>query len=111
MKKRGLTGYECVVMRVDETDGRLWQIAELLRQPKLSLLDRAELVMEWVRLVKEKDARVGHPVGGVQPHNKGLSRAGRVLGVSIEFDNMVRAGNGRSDKPLSSDTKNTLLLL
>jgi hypothetical protein len=73
---------ECIVLKVDETDGRLWQIAELLRQPKLSPLDWAELVMEWVRLVREKGARVGHPVGGPQPHDKGFSEAERVLGVS-----------------------------
>ena len=53
-KKRGMDACECIVLKVDETDGRLWQIAELLRQPKLSPLDWAELVMEWVRLVREK---------------------------------------------------------
>jgi hypothetical protein len=81
-KKRGMDACECIVLKVDETDGRLWQIAELLRQPKLSPLDWAELVMEWVRLVREKGARLGHPVGGPQPHDKGFSEAERVLGVS-----------------------------
>jgi Bifunctional DNA primase/polymerase, N-terminal len=60
MKSLGIECCECTVLPFDETDGRLWQIAELLRRPDLSLLDWAELVMEWVRLVREKGARVGH---------------------------------------------------
>jgi Bifunctional DNA primase/polymerase, N-terminal len=82
MKKRGLDGSECVVMQCDETDGKLWQLGEILNQPDLLPLDWAEAIMEWVRLVNEKGARLGHPAGGVQPHDKGFSRAGRVLGVS-----------------------------
>ena len=81
-KKRGMDACECVVLQVDETDGRLWQIAELLHQPKLRPLDWAELVMEWVHLVREKDGRVTHPVGGRQPRDRGLAKAERVLGVS-----------------------------
>jgi hypothetical protein len=38
--------------------------------------------LEWVQLVREKSAQVEHPVGGVQAHDKGFSRAGRVLGVT-----------------------------
>jgi len=82
LESLGMDYCDCIVLKVDEKDGRLWQIAELLRQPELSPLDWAELIMEWVQLVREKDAQVEHPVGGVQPRNKGLSRAGRVLGVS-----------------------------
>jgi Bifunctional DNA primase/polymerase, N-terminal len=82
MKSRGMKGCLCVVLRVDETGGRLWQIGELLNQPELSPLDWAELVIEWVRLVRAKDGQVAHPAGGQQPHDRGLSRAGRVLGVS-----------------------------
>lgn len=82
MKSLGIECCECTVLPFDETDGRLWQIAELLRRPDLSLLNWAELVMKWVRLVREKGARVGHPVGGRQAHDKGFSETERVRGVS-----------------------------
>jgi hypothetical protein len=82
LKSLGQDACECTVLQVDETDGRLWQIAELLNQPELKPLDWAELVMEWVRLVREKDAKLERPAGGVQPHDKGFSRTGRVIGVS-----------------------------
>jgi hypothetical protein len=82
MKNCGHEGHECIIMQVDETGGRLWQIGELIHQPELSPLDWAELIMEWVEIVRKKDAQIGHPAGGRQPHDKGLARAGRVLGVS-----------------------------
>jgi len=82
MKLQGLDSLPCMMLTLDELDARLWQIAQLLNQPKLSPLDWAEAIMEWVNLVGEKGARLGHPVGGPQPHDKGFSRAGRVLGVS-----------------------------
>ncbi len=82
MKLQGLDSLPCMTLTLDELDGRLWQLAQLLNQPELSPLDWAEAIMEWVRLVGEKGARVGHPVGSPQPHDKGFSRAGRVLGVS-----------------------------
>jgi hypothetical protein len=53
-----------------------------LNQPKLSVLDWAEKVMRWVELVQLKAAQGAHPLGGFQPHDKGFSRTGRVLGVS-----------------------------
>ncbi len=38
--------------------------------------------MRWVELVNQKAAQGAHPRGGHQPHDKGFSRAGRVIGVS-----------------------------
>jgi hypothetical protein len=82
MKLHGVSSFPGMVLTLDELDGRLWQIAQLLNQPKLPVLRWAELVVEWVRLVTIKAAQVAHPPGGRQPHDKGFSRVGRVLGVS-----------------------------
>ena len=38
--------------------------------------------MEWVELIRAKGARVAHPRGGRQPHDKGFAAAHRVLGIS-----------------------------
>jgi hypothetical protein len=78
----GFTSALSVVLDLDDLDAELWKIAQLLNQPKLSVLDWAETVMTWVELVKQKAAQGALPVGGHQPHDKGFSRAGRVLGVS-----------------------------
>jgi hypothetical protein len=82
MKSLHIECCECTVLLLDETDGQLWQLAELIRQPDLSPLDWAEAIMKWVRLVREKGAQVGHPVGSPQPHDKGFSETERVRGVS-----------------------------
>ena len=84
LEKIGVTSAQCVVLNLDDVDAELWQIAQLLNQPKLPALDWAEKIMRWVELVNQKAAEVTHPPGGHQPHDKGFSRAGRVLGVSRE---------------------------
>jgi hypothetical protein len=60
----------------------LWEIAELIHQPEIKVLDRAHAIMEWVRFIRERGVQVAHPRGGRQPHDRGMSAAERVLGVS-----------------------------
>ena len=78
----GLTSALCIVLELDDIDAELWQLAQVLNQPKLSVLDWAEAIMRWVELVKQKAEQGARPLGGFQPHDKGFKRAGRVLGVS-----------------------------
>ena len=78
----GLTSALCIVLELDDIDAELWQLAQVLNQPKLSVLDWAEAIMRWVELVKQKAEQGACPLGGFQPHDKGFKRAGRVLGVS-----------------------------
>jgi Bifunctional DNA primase/polymerase, N-terminal len=72
----------CAILTLDNTDAELWQLAQLLNQPKLPVLDWAEAIMRWVELVNLKGAQGARPPGGHQPHDKGFNRAGRVIGVS-----------------------------
>jgi hypothetical protein len=82
LKRLGITCADCLVIKGDETDERLWKLAELIHQPEVKVLDKAQAVMEWVRLVREKGGQVAHPRGGRQPHDKGFAAAERFLGIS-----------------------------
>jgi hypothetical protein len=82
LREHGLTSAEGVVLHLDDIDAELWQLAQVLNQPKLSTLDWAEAIMRWVELVQLKDAQGARPLGGHQSHDKGFSRTERVLGVS-----------------------------
>jgi hypothetical protein len=82
LKRCGITGCDCWVIKGDERDERLYRLAEAIHQPEVKWLDWALLVMEWIRDTREKGAQPAHPRGGRQPHDKGFAAAHRVLGVS-----------------------------
>jgi hypothetical protein len=72
-------------------DGQLTEIAENLHRLELTALERAQHVARWLELSKvleedsateAKGAQLGHPSGGEQPHDLGVSRAAKELGVS-----------------------------
>lgn len=68
---------DAFVMEGDETDARLWEIAENLHRSELTVQERSEQIAEWVRLVSSKLAettREGRP--GAQ------AAAARELGAS-----------------------------
>jgi hypothetical protein len=82
LKSLGIACADCLVIEGDETDGRLWKLAELIHQPEVKWLDWALLVMEWVHLIRGKAGQNAQPRGGKQPHDRGMSAAARILGVS-----------------------------
>jgi hypothetical protein len=53
----GLTSALSVVLPLDDIDAELWQLGQVLNQPKLSALDWAEAIMKWVKLVNQKAAQ------------------------------------------------------
>lgn len=68
----------------DETDARLWEIAENLHRAELSPVERAEHIAEWVKLTEEKlrhDDAVSDRPGG-RGNEGGRRAAARELGVS-----------------------------
>lgn len=73
---------ECRAFDGDETDARLWEIAENLHRSELSAVERAEQIDEWRRLTVEKGAQLAHPSGGHQPHDKGHSKTADALGIT-----------------------------
>jgi ParB family chromosome partitioning protein len=85
-KKLGHTHIDCYVLEGDETDARLWELAENLFRADLTVLERAEHLEEWVRLINEKKPKgeqVAQP-GGRQPNDRGVSEAARELNVTRE---------------------------
>jgi hypothetical protein len=82
LKRLGITCANCLVMKGDDADERLWKLADLIHQPDVKRLDWAHYVMEWVEYIRAKGAQIAHPRGGRQPHDKGISAAEKVLGIS-----------------------------
>jgi ParB-like chromosome segregation protein Spo0J len=76
---------ECLVMRGDKIERQLWRIAENLHRANLTKLERAEYIKKWDELIKKR-AKGGHvrQAGGRQPHDKGLSKTAKQLGISRE---------------------------
>jgi hypothetical protein len=82
LKLLGATHVDCVLVDADDDGAVVWQLAELFNQPQTTVLERAELAMKCVEIVRRKGAQVGHPRGGHQPQDRGMSKAARILRLS-----------------------------
>jgi ParB-like chromosome segregation protein Spo0J len=90
-KKLGWKRIDAIVMRGDKFDRRIWHNAENLDRADLTVLERAEAVAQRAKdeaKKAKKAAQNGHP-GGRQPHDKGVSKAAKAIGVSR--DNVRRS--------------------
>jgi ParB/RepB/Spo0J family partition protein len=87
-KKLGWKRIDAIVMRDDKLDRRIWHNAENLDRADLTALERAEAVAQRAKDVAKKAAQDAHP-GGRQPHDKGVSKAAKAIGVSR--DNVRRS--------------------
>jgi len=104
---------DAFIMEGTQTDARIWQLMENLYRAELTPLQRAEHVAELVQLVKdgEKGVQVAHP-GGQQPHDRGISRAAKILGFTREEVRRSQAIAGISEeaKEIGLDKKQSALL-
>lgn len=80
---------ECVVLKGDEIDARLWEIAENLHRADLTELERKLQIAEWIKLSADRKVAQVEPPGGIQPNEKGIRAASRELG--IDRNEAVRA--------------------
>jgi hypothetical protein len=78
----GWDSIDAVVLDRNERVQRIVEIAENLHRRRISVLERANLVNDWILLVRDEAAQVAHPKGGRQPQDYGFSKAERTLGVS-----------------------------
>jgi ParB family transcriptional regulator, chromosome partitioning protein len=85
--KLGWKRIDAVVMH-DKFDRRIWHNAENLDRAELTVLERAEAVTQQAKDVAEKVAQTAQR-GGRQPHDKGVSKAAKAIGVSR--DNVRRS--------------------
>jgi ParB family chromosome partitioning protein len=79
--KLGWKRIDAIVMRDDKFDRRIWHNTENIERAELTVLERAEAVAQRAKDVAEKAAQSAQR-GGRQPHDKGVSKAAKVLGVS-----------------------------
>jgi ParB-like chromosome segregation protein Spo0J len=98
-KALGWEHIDAFVMEGTETDARIWQLMENLYRAELTPLQRAEHVAELIQLVKdgEKGVQVAQ-FGGQQPHDRGISRAARILGFTREEVRRSQAIAGISEE-------------
>ncbi len=104
----GWSRISCVVMDSDKVERQLWTIAENLHRAGLTRLQRAELVDRWDRLVNQraKVVQLAQP-GGLQPHDKGISRTAKQLGKSRDEVRRSKkiAGLSQDAKMAAEDVK------
>jgi ParB-like chromosome segregation protein Spo0J len=81
---------DAIVLDRDEDEARLCEIAENLFRDELSVLDRSELITEWLDQWRKEGDHGDHP-GGRQPGDRGISKAAKKLKLS-------RAMVGRAEK-------------
>jgi Bifunctional DNA primase/polymerase, N-terminal len=80
LKSLGAGTIDCIVVEADEGGARVWQICELFNQPQKTVLQRAELAMRCVEIIRSQ--RGQHAQGRQEPNDKGMSMAERILSVS-----------------------------
>jgi ParB-like chromosome segregation protein Spo0J len=78
----GWDAIDAVEIEEDETDTRLWEIAENLHRAELTAVERAEHIDAWRKLILGKGVTNGHPLGGSQPHEQAIQKTAEALGVS-----------------------------
>jgi ParB-like nuclease family protein len=98
-ERLGLERINAIILEGDKDQIRLSEIAENLFRSELTVLERSELIVEWLAIIRRKAAHGDQP-GGNQPHDRGISKAARKLKLS-------RAMIGRSETiaGLSKDAK------
>jgi ParB/RepB/Spo0J family partition protein len=102
--KIGMRMTPCFVMDGDETDAKLWEIAENLHRAELSTLDRSEQIAEWVKLSAGKiflaqvAPKPGRPESGVRAASRELGiertevqRAVKIASISDEAKDAAAA--------------------
>jgi hypothetical protein len=82
LKSLGAKTIDCIVVEADEDGGELWQFAELFNQPQKTVLERAELATRCLQLIRSKGGQSAHLEKGKQRHDRGMSTAECLLGVS-----------------------------
>jgi ParB/RepB/Spo0J family partition protein len=83
---QNMTEIEAIVVDVDDQQARLMTIAENLDRAELPLFERADLTAERVKLLLEREAGqlARPPVGGIQPHDKGITKGAHLVNLTRE---------------------------
>ncbi|KAF0136331.1 MAG: hypothetical protein FD152_1050 [Xanthobacteraceae bacterium] len=124
VRRLGWESIPAVFLYGDDTDARLWEIAENLHRAELTVLERAEHIAEWVRLTEKRQAEEKpaqlRPVsrrGRVEGRGNqgGINAAVRELGVTrqegqraVEIDPIVPKAKGTAVAAGLADNQSAL---
>jgi len=73
-----------VIVQQGASDARTSELMENLFRKRGTVLSRADDMAELAELLKAEGVQLAPPAGGRQPHDKGLSKAAKALGVTRE---------------------------
>ena len=91
----------CLVLRCNEIDVSLWQIAENFYRNELTVLERANSIEALRVLIRQKREREGGqvaPPGGSQPKDLGIKGSAKALGITREEVRRAKTISAISDK-------------
>jgi ParB family chromosome partitioning protein len=113
VRQLGWEKIDAIVSAGDETDARLWEIAENLHRADLTAQERSDQIAEWVRLVSDKLSETPSSSGG---RPGAAAAASRALGVNErEVQRAVKMANlapeaKRAAKDVGLDDNQSALL-
>jgi len=70
LKLLGASHVDCILVDADEDGAVLWRLAELFNQPQKTVLERAELAMQCVEIVRRKVSKLDTPRAAANPRTK-----------------------------------------
>jgi ParB family transcriptional regulator, chromosome partitioning protein len=103
-KQIGWRRIDAIAMPDDKLDRQLWHYSENLDRTDLTSLEYAEAVAHRAKLVTEKVARDTNS-GGLQPNDKGNSKAAKALGTSRDDVRRSKAIDAISSKAKKAAVK------
>jgi ParB family chromosome partitioning protein len=80
--KRGDTHILADIRSMTDVEAQIQEIRENYDRADLTALQRSKDRADLVRLTEQRVSNVGHPSGGAQPHDKGISKVATDIGVS-----------------------------
>jgi ParB-like chromosome segregation protein Spo0J len=129
-RRLGMAHIDARIVDLDETERRLWEIAENLHRSDLTALERSEHIAQWMRLAEERRKAaevsaqfkpklplkgVGQGVGGGRPES-GINAAVRELDIdrneaqrSVRIDGLAPEAKAEARALGLDGTQSTLL--
>jgi ParB/RepB/Spo0J family partition protein len=102
----GWSEIDAFVLDGDQVEARLWEIAENLHRKELTVLQRSQLIADWVEITNERSGQVVQKPNGGRPEG-GIAQAARTLPVPGKTKEGRRKNIERSMKiaEISPETK------
>jgi ParB family chromosome partitioning protein len=93
----GWSEIDAFVLDGDQVEARLWEIAENLHRKELTMLQRSQLIADWVEIANKRSGQVVQKPHGGRPEG-GIAQAARTLPVPGKTEGGRRKNIERSMK-------------